>query len=254
VPPKKREIVVITKPTEDHAAAHGGSWKVAYADFVTALMALFLLLWLLIALKPQQKAQLALYFRSPDVAIQESKDGRPVIGEVVDSATILKRMPPTQKAQLEVAGKIKALLRADAQAMEGAGVRVDDEGVSLDIPSSELFAPGSTRLQPWAGRVLAQAAEILKKHDVVLEIRGHSDDEEAQASPFKDKWVFSAARAAAVLDKIAQQFSLPPARMSAAGFADSRPLGPDRTPEERAANRRIEIYYALPTAEKATWP
>jgi chemotaxis protein MotB len=254
MPPKKRQIIVITKPSEDHAAAHGGSWKVAYADFVTALMALFLLLWLLIALKPQQKAQLALYFRSPDVAVKESKDGVPVLGEVVDSATLVKRMPPSKKTQLAVAGKIKALLNKETQVMDGAGVRVDEDGVSLAIPSTRLFASGSTRLLPGAVQLLSQAAEILKKHDVVLEIRGHSDDDEAAASPYKDKWVFSAARAAAVLGEIADQFAVPPARMSAAGYADSRPLGPDRTPEERAANRRIEIYYALPTAEKAASP
>ncbi|MEW5774956.1 MAG: flagellar motor protein MotB [Thermodesulfobacteriota bacterium] len=254
MPPRKREIIVITRPAEDHGAAHGGSWKVAYADFVTALMALFLLLWLLIALKPQQKAQLALYFRSPDVAVKESKDGRPVLGEVTDSATIMQRMDPAKKTQLAVAGKIKALLHKEAQAMEGAGVRVDEEGVSLTIPSAQLFAAGGTELLPGAEALLAQAAAILKKHDVVLEVRGHADDQEAQASLLRDKWVFSAARAAAVLNAIAAQFALPPARMSAAGYADSRPLGPDRTAEERAANRRIEIYYALPTAEHATWP
>jgi chemotaxis protein MotB len=254
MPPAKRQIIVIAKPAEDHGAAHGGSWKVAYADFVTALMALFLLLWLLMALKPQQKAQLSMYFRSPDVAVKESKDGRPVFGEVVDSATLVKRMTPAKKAQLAVAGKIKSLLREQAQVMEGAGVRVDEDGVSLAIPGDRLFAPGTTRLLPGAEGLLAQAAEILKKHEVVLEVRGHSDDAEALASPFKDKWVFSAARAAAVLNEIASQFALPPVRMSAAGYADSRPLGPDRTPEERAANRRIEIYYAMPTAEKATWP
>ena len=252
--PKSDQPIIIKKKKAGHASAHGGSWKVAYADFVTALMALFLLLWLLMALKPQQKSQLAMFFRSPDVPIKESPDGRPVVGEVVDSTALLKRMPPAKKAQLAVAGKIKALLHKEAQAMEGAGLRVDEDGVSLAIPSSRLFAPGATRLLPGAESLLAQAAEILKKHDVVLESRGHSDDEEAQASPYKDKWVFSAARAAAVLGAIAEQFSLPPARMSAAGYADSRPLGPDRTPEERAANRRVEIYYALPTAEKATWP
>jgi chemotaxis protein MotB len=240
---KKGDIIVITVEEEGHAAAHGGSWKVAYADFVTAMMALFLLMWLLLALKPQQKAQLSMYFKSPDTPVQETKDGKPIIGEVVNSKELVSRLDKPKRTQLAVAGKIKELLK-DQKISPGSGLKVDDRGVSMELPSSALFAPGSANLTPAAEQMLDQAAEILKKNEVVLQVRGHADDEEAKGSQFPNKWVLSAARAAAAVRYISSRFTVPPARMQAVGYGDSRPLVPPDTPENRGKNRRIEIYYS----------
>src|SRR2546421_9702520 len=63
-PPKVAPVIVIRKRKADHAGHHGGAWKVAYADFVTAMMALFIVLWLMSADKEVQQAVSA-YFNNP---------------------------------------------------------------------------------------------------------------------------------------------------------------------------------------------
>src|SRR5208283_2334749 len=63
----KSKTILIRKIKKSHGSAHGGSWKVAYADFVTAMMAFFLLLWLISMVTPEKRAVLADYFRNFNV-------------------------------------------------------------------------------------------------------------------------------------------------------------------------------------------
>src|SRR5215813_10373824 len=64
---REQPPIVVKKIKKGHGGHHGGAWKVAYADFVTAMMALFLLLWILATANPSTKASLAQYFRDPGV-------------------------------------------------------------------------------------------------------------------------------------------------------------------------------------------
>jgi len=243
---RRREIIVIRKPAEEHHGHHGGSWKVAYADFVTALMALFLLLWLLMALKPQQKQEVAKMFR-PSASEQGEVNGEGVTtyGESAGAMKIINKLDPKQRKQLELAGQIKELVKTQLH-LPGSGVTVDDNGgVLLKLPSGILFAPGSSELTPEAQRILDGVASMLMKHKINLQIRGHADDMETKGSGYPGKWEFSAARAAAALKYITTKFTLPPVRYEAVGYADSRPLAPNTSEENRVLNRRIEIYYSF---------
>ncbi|EPR42369.1 Motility protein B, N-terminal domain containing protein [Desulfovibrio sp. X2] len=249
---RSREIVVIRKPAEEHHEHHGGSWKVAYADFVTAMMALFLLLWLLLALKPQQKQQLAQFFRNPEsVKAHVDENGKPIIGEIVDAKQAIARLDVRQRLQLDVAGQLKELLKDELKTLPGAGVTLDDKGgIKVTLPSSALFKAGSVDLTPEAMRILDGVAAVLMKHQVNLQVRGYSDDQEVQGTRYPNKWEFSAARAAAALEYITHKFTLPPVHYEAVGLGDSRPLVPNTSDENRALNRRIEIYYSLVDSSK----
>jgi len=66
-----KTVVIYRESDEGHGGHHGGSWKVAYADFVTAMMAFFLLLWLVVSLKPSRKQELSLVFQDKNVASKE---------------------------------------------------------------------------------------------------------------------------------------------------------------------------------------
>lgn len=241
---RKREIIVIHKPAEEHHGHHGGSWKVAYADFVTALMALFLLLWLLMALKPQQKQEIAKMFKPGEAAQGDVGEGSPVFGE--SAGKIMTKLDPKQRQQLELAGQLKALVKDEVRNMPGSGVTVDDRGgILLKLPSSILFAPGTSELTPEAQRILDGVATMLMKHKINLQVRGHTDDAEAKGTGYPSKWEFSAARAAAALKYITTKFTLPPVRYEAVGFGDSRPMAPNTSEENKKLNRRIEIYYSF---------
>ena len=68
---RQQQPIIIKKRKKGHDAAHGGAWKVAYADFVTAMMAFFLVMWLLAMVAPQKRAAMAEYFREYSI-FQES--------------------------------------------------------------------------------------------------------------------------------------------------------------------------------------
>ncbi|MET3924265.1 flagellar motor protein MotB [Devosia sp. 2618] len=81
-----RPVIIIKKVKKNKHAHHGGAWKIAYADFVTAMMAFFLLLWLISMTTPEQKEGLASYFAPPNVAPSTSGAGGLMGGTAMDSA------------------------------------------------------------------------------------------------------------------------------------------------------------------------
>ena len=251
-----QSIIIIKKGGEGHAAHHGGSWKVAYADFVTAMMAFFLLMWLIAALKPQQKENLSIVFK--DV----KKDATQVTKQVVMPTFIPKdakvgttEMNLSEKDQLkyEVALLVKELLAKDQDLQNNSGISSDNAGVLMQVNNAVMFAPNSAVLKPEAAKVLDGVADILLAEKVDLVIRGHTDDSETGSGLYPSKWELSAARAAACLRYVLAKGggAIAATRMRAAGYADSRPLVPIFDDASRTANRRVEFYYHSPETE--TW-
>src|ERR1035437_7502799 len=70
---ERQQPIIIKKKKKKHDAAHGGAWKVAYADFVTAMMAFFLVMWLLAMVAPQKRAAMAEYFRDYSILKKSGK-------------------------------------------------------------------------------------------------------------------------------------------------------------------------------------
>ncbi len=249
-------IIIKKKGGGEHGGHHGGSWKVAYADFVTAMMAFFLLMWLIAALKPQQKESLAIVFK--DVR----KDSSNVTKQVVMPTFIPKdakvgvpdvNLSQQDRLKYEVALLVKELLAQNKEIQSNSGISSDNAGVLMQVNNSVMFAPNSAVLKPEAAKILDGVANILLNQKVNLVIRGHTDDTENGNGQYPSKWELSAARSAAALRYILAKGggAIAPTRMRAAGYADSRPLVPVINEENRAVNRRVEFYYHSPEAE--TW-
>ncbi|MEW5774954.1 MAG: OmpA family protein [Thermodesulfobacteriota bacterium] len=240
-----KKLVIFRDPEEAEHAPHGGSWKVAYADFVTALMALFLLLWLLMALKPQQKENLAIFFQNPEdtakvKASLQSGSPTPVKAAKLADAAKLSSMGQVQR---EVAQRLKDFATRDPELARRTSVSGEEDGVLIQVSSAILFEPGSATLTPGARRMLGEVAAILDSYGMELKIRGHTDDQEQGGRLFRSTWELSAARAAAALRELAQEHGAPVRRMSAAGYADTMPLVPNEDEASRARNRRIELLF-----------
>ncbi|MBU1040204.1 MAG: flagellar motor protein MotB [Proteobacteria bacterium] len=251
-----QNIIIIKKGGDGHAAHHGGSWKVAYADFVTAMMAFFLLMWLIAALKPQQKESLSIVFK--DVKQDASQVTKQVVMPVFipkDAKVGTTEMNLSEKDQLkyQVALLVKELLAKDQELQNNSGISSDNAGVLMQVNNSVMFAPNSAVLKPEAAKLLDGVADILLAQKVDLVIRGHTDDTETGNGLYPSKWELSAARAAASLRYILAKGNgaIAATRMRAAGYADSRPLVPVFDDASRTANRRVEFYYHSPETE--TW-
>jgi len=250
-------VIIKKKGDGEHAAHHGGSWKVAYADFVTAMMAFFLLMWLIAALKPQQKETLAFVFKdTKQGSPSEIKQGvSPAMFIPSDAKIGQAEMKLSEKDQLkyEVAMLVKELLAQHQEVQNNSGLSSDNAGVLMQVNNAVMFAQNSAVLKPEAAKLLDGVSTILLAQKVDLVIRGHTDDAENGNGLYPSKWELSAARAAACLRYVLAKGSgaIAATRMRAAGYADSRPLVPVIDEGSRAANRRVEFYYHSPGTE--TW-
>ncbi|WP_243366534.1 OmpA/MotB family protein [Fundidesulfovibrio soli] len=240
--------IIIKREEEGHAAPHGGSWKVAYADFVTAMMALFLLLWLTMALKPQVKEQIAMFFQDQDLPKREKPQETAVLPTYVakDSTqgTPQFKLSQEEKYKYEVALMIKQLMDNNPNLKQNSGISSDKVGVLLHVNNAVMFQPGSPQLKPEAYKLLDDVVGVLKKIKVDLVVRGHTDD--AESGNGMSKFELSAMRAASCVRYIVEKGGIPSTRVKAAAYADSQPIAPNTSDQNRSINRRVEFLYHSP--------
>jgi chemotaxis protein MotB len=230
---------------------HGGSWKVAYADFVTAMMAFFLLMWLINQVPNDKKKEIAIYF-SPASDISKRGGANSEEKQLFDLRTTNKQAPPManltqgQRLQYGLIMQLKELAVQSPEIQRNLGFSSDNDGVLFRVDDSVLFNPGKAELKPDAGKVLDHVIKVLKNFNYDVVVRGHTDNTEAGNTLYPSNWELSAARAAAALRYIITAGDISPTRLRATGYADTQPLVPNDTPENRARNRRIEFYYHRP--------
>ncbi len=225
----------------------GGAWKVAYADFVTAMMAFFLLLWVLNMAPPETKEGLAAYFSG------ESNMDTPTTSPIsnnpfVQNTDKIDLRDPTvneiEKTHYAIAKKLQQLLMADAVPQAASGVSADDVGVQLRVHSGLMFKPGEAILTPEADVVLGDVLAILSEYNLYLVVRGHATANEVKP-PYPSPWELSGARAAAVVNYLIKQ-GVKPTRMRAVAYGDTRPYVPNDSPENIVQNQRVELFFHRP--------
>lgn len=119
----------------------------------------------------------------------------------------------------------------------------DGESTVVRVPGKVLFESGQAILKPEMISSLGEMADLLKaKPNVALQVEGHTDDIPIHTTRFASNWELSAARAIAVIRFFVEK-GIPVKRLSAAGYADSRPLAPNDGPENREENRRVEFRF-----------
>lgn len=226
-----------------------GSWKVAYADFVTAMMAFFLLMWILNMVPPETKAGLAAYFSGEGTF--ESSNVSPVSNNpfIQDTSKIDMRdlrMSELEKSHYAIAQKIQRMLMSDAIPQSSTGISADDVGVLLRVNSDTTFQPGSAELTAEGRKVMKDVLAVLKEYNLYLVVRGHADPRETTAgSPYPSDWELSGARAAGAVRYLVEN-GIKATRLRAVAYADTRPLEPNMMGHDSAKNRRVEFYFHRP--------
>lgn len=131
------------------------------------------------------------------------------------------------------------------RALPGATVAHNQgQGVLLTVPGHLLFELGKADLRPEMTGYLREIAEMMKRRTrVQLQVEGHTDNLPINTSQFRSNWELSAARAIAVVRFLIEEAGVPPERLGAAGYADSRPVAPNDTDENREKNRRVEFRF-----------
>ncbi len=226
----------------------GGAWKVAYADFVTAMMAFFLLLWVLNMTPPETKAGLAAYFAGENNMETNSTSpitNNPFIQDTSKIDTRITKISEAEKAQYAIAQKLKQLLMADAVPQAASGVSADDVGVQLRVHSGLMFEPGTANLTEDAKIVLDDGVAILGEYNLYAVVRGHASPDEV-VPPYPSVWELSGARAAAVVRYFVES-DVKSTRLRAVAYGDTRPfVPPDGDEVNKDLNKRVEVYFHRP--------
>ena len=265
--------IIVKKVTIIEGGHHGGAWKVAYADFVTAMMAFFLLLWLLGATEEKQRKGIADYFAptlvkmrqesagadgllggssltDPDnypnrqgqtgtqsITIPRAATGGPMeaSGRGEEQAKKLKELQEKIEKKLVQRRQLKRLARQVRVMRAPEGIRID----LMDDADFSMFELGTTILTKEARGLLEVMSETLKDENAPLIVRGHTDSLPWRGGVKTNNWSLSAGRAEAtrqalVLGGVTQNRF---ARIE--GVADTEPLVTDDPADPR--NRRISL-------------
>ena len=252
---------------------HGGSWKIAYADFVTAMMAFFMLLWLLANTTEEQKNGIADYFSPSAPSLQSSGNDGVMGGQSLDSqgsknqgSVMLSITSPQASASADASKdnpvdemiakreedrfqmaeeKLETEIHDDPELrdfQEHIIVDLTPEGMRIQIVDSKdraMFKPGTAELMPYAKRIIKGVAKIINDLPNRIKVSGHTD-----ATPFhgpngQGNWELSSLRANAARQELTSDNVSPERLYEVTGKAGTEPLFPEDP--KGAANRRISI-------------
>ena len=261
--------IIVKKVTIVEGGHHGGAWKVAYADFVTAMMAFFLLLWLLGATTEKQRKGLADYFTPTLVKLKEGSAGsngmlggasitdvdnypnragqtgnktmtipRDTTGGPKEGADRVKKREAMEQrlaAKLATKPRLARLAKQVRMIDTTEGIRID----LVDDADFSMFQLGTTVLTADAAELLEAIGEMLAGEPGGISIRGHTDALPWNGGSGANNWSLSAGRAEATRQGLIRH-GIDEARFrKIEGVADREPLARDKPDDPR--NRRISI-------------
>jgi len=146
--------------------------------------------------------------------------------------------------------QLKKLMVDDPELKETAEISTDDHGVIMRIPNNMIFKKGTAQVLPGADKVFSKVITFLKEHNFDLVVRGHTDDRlSATNEAYPTNWELSSARAGAALRYIIEKGGIKPSRLKAVGYADSQPLVPNTSDDNRFINNRTEFYFHRPAVK-----
>lgn len=235
---KKKE-----EPHENHER-----WLVSYADFITLLFAFFVVMYALSTVNEGKyrilSDSLIQAFRNVNINTTSPVQVvvAPPIPSVQKSAPNRAMDSAKQKQRDKMRNVAKDIMEVMAPLIAEGKVRVleTSRGVTIEINDSILFSPGQAQLHPQLVKALRAIADVLVPTDFPITIEGHTDNVPIKTAQFPSNWELSAVRATTVLRLFADT-GVAPERLTAIGYADTRPVEPNILADGRARNRRVSI-------------
>jgi chemotaxis protein MotB len=233
------------------------NWLMTYLDLITLLLALFVVMLALTRLGPGLAAEppeiatgLSLSklppapvrpwaVNLPDIPAEWATVPipKPPAPETTAPAEPLKQPPPPVKMPTAEQLGLKDLGKS-------VKVEINRQSVNFRISSELLFTSGQATLSKEGVSVVKQLAEVINRSKFPISVEGHSDNVPILTRQFASNWELSASRATSVLRELVND-GVDPQRLRAVGYADTKPLESNDTPEGRAANRRVELIMRI---------
>lgn len=240
---------IIIRKKAGHGGHHGGAWKVAYADFVTAMMALFIVLWMMSA-SDQVKKAVGGYFKDPRGS---SKFAGTNLAGSGHNLSLSKQSMTDLKAAIENAVHGMANFNKVKSEIE---ITITPEGLRIEMLEAKdntFFNSGSDKLNADGKALLVTLAQQLGQLPYKISIEGHTDSKPYAGRTDYSNWELSADRANAARRLMQESGVRTDQVTQVRGFADQAPRVPDNPAEP--SNRRVSlIVHYLPTIQDSDGP
>ena len=237
-------------------------WVISYADFVTMLLALFMIMFATshmgenkvkdvnqsiekvftqktISEKTQEQIEASTEEQNTQTQTTvkniETKADKP---QVFESST--NSILDGGDGILE-ASRVMEQIKEDINTETSIKVLRTNKGIVIRLNDTMLFDPGSDIIKAEAIATLEKIADSVAKFQNPIVIEGHTDSMPIMTSRFPSNWELSTARATNIIKYLIQQKKLPPSRLSAVGYGEYMPIEDNNTPQGRAKNRRVDI-------------
>jgi chemotaxis protein MotB len=240
--------------------SHGGGgdrWLVSYADFITLLMVLFVVLYSMGQIDVQRYKALAQNLKAaftiggapPRVVDPQIDQTGGLSGQAVAQPISIEGLPMTSAISNEVAGKLTDLLDENGLSSE-VSIQNNVEGILISLSQNLTFVEGRAELQPSAYPVLETIATMLLSVDNEIRVIGHTDNTPPLDPRYPDNWSLSMARSNEIV-RFFQAKGVIPDRLVSSGRGEYQPIFPNDTPEHRSLNSRAEIIVVYPVGSDA---
>ncbi|WP_114089220.1 OmpA family protein [Thalassospira profundimaris] len=257
-------------------AAGAPAWMATFADLMSLLLVLFVLLLTFAEMDVVKykaiagSVKSAFGFAKDDqlagvIEMDGSLLGKAIKNPSPDTPRVVTELPPVQTPKVEIektdtgqeqAEKLQDTLGTVLKKMglnDQIGIERKGDEVVMRFPDEIAFPSGSSKMTENFGAILDRVLPVIKQTEGTVIVAGHTDNIPLSSSSFfQSNWDLSASRATSVLHWMIDKDHMDPKRLILQGFGDSRPIADNDTPEGRAKNRRVELTIILedPAASK----
>ncbi|HVC25819.1 MAG TPA: flagellar motor protein MotB [Acidimicrobiales bacterium] len=237
-----------------HAEEHENSerWLLTYADMITLLLALFVVLFAMSSINVKKflefKLGLTQTFNPTAVNLPGGNGllSAPTIAGPSGSSTSPNQgtssaAASNQRQLRAIADQVEQLLAA-RHLQKDANVNLGTSSVVVQILADRVFfQTDSASLGSVGAAIVDTIAQVVRPKPNVIEVQGYTDNQPITGGPFASNWELSAARAANVTNRLNVVDGIPATRLSASGYSDTHPAAPNTSPANQARNRRIDV-------------
>lgn len=203
-------------------------WVVSYADFVTMLLALFMVMYAVLRIDNQKMNELQEKMQN---AFSSSTTNRYVTKYQENSA----------HNNLYGTAELTKIFEDNLEQTKSINLVKDPRGLIVRVNSSTIFDEGSSEIKPQAQKTITEIVKVLTKIDNPVIIEGHTDSTPIKNAKFPSNWELSTARATNIISFIVKTGKIPPKRLCAVGYGENMPIGDNTSISGRMLNRRVDI-------------
>jgi chemotaxis protein MotB len=228
-------------------------WLVSYADFITLLFAVFVMLYAMSIVDQKKMEEVQASIQSSFSGPQTLTPALKVIGNK-DFGLIPEVVEPPvpSQAQDEAAAAAEAqefseIKKEVEDNLQGYGAKnevqltINERGLVISLKEAGFFPSGTAKMQAEALPILDKIATSISRYANTLRIEGHTDNVPVNSPAFPSNWELSAARANSIVHYLVEKHGFKGAKLSVTGYGEYRPIADNATEEGRKLNRRVDI-------------